>query len=206
MSDPWCWASKRALQLIRDNCKNCGTALAVYHALTEIDSDNGSTGVVEVSHKGISLRAAFSVRTVLQRLKDLERCGAIKIETPALKAPCKYTLNMIGNGCATFGNGCRTLRTESVNLLHSTNIKKQETRMDGYASCDRTHTAQPQKLSTPDRIGLEKKLEILRRREEELSAEIPDHLDRREHPEKVQALKALKAQRKGLEDQLLANQ
>jgi len=88
----------------------------------------------------------------------------------------------------------------------SNNRNNKETRRDGYASCNRTLTAQPQKLSTPDRIGLEKKLEILRRREGELSAEIPDYLDQREHPEKVQALKALKAQRKALEDQLLANQ
>ncbi len=201
MSDPWCWASKRALQLIRDNCKNPATALSVYHALTEIDSDNGSTGVVEVSHKGISLRAAFSVRTVLQRLKDLERCGAIKIETPALKAPCKYTLHPISNGCATFGNGCRTIRTKSSDLDHSTKDRNKES-----TPPQPPQPQKPQKLSTPDRIGLEKKLEILRRREEDLASEIPDHLDQREHPEKVQELKALKAQRKALEDQLLANQ
>ncbi len=120
---PWAWQDKRVLRKIRkafDSQNAVASALAVYHALTEIASDEAvdefTTTVPHVAH-----RAGLSPRTTGKRIADLARLGVLAVQTPKLKAPSTYALlpfdshspttgngcRTISNGCATTGNGCR---------------------------------------------------------------------------------------------------
>jgi hypothetical protein len=53
--------------------------------------------------------AGTSVANVKRRLADLERIGAVKVVTPALKSPCTYTLLAFGDSNLTIAQSERTL-------------------------------------------------------------------------------------------------
>ncbi|MHC1767931.1 MAG: hypothetical protein AB9869_27270 [Verrucomicrobiia bacterium] len=95
MADPkpiaWCWQDKAALRKIREHVENYGSALAVYCALTVVASDKQSE-VFETTHDWLAHLSGFGWRTVLERLKDLQKLGILEITTPKLKRPSTYRL------------------------------------------------------------------------------------------------------------------
>lgn len=88
---PFCWQDKPTLRKIRELAPSPGSALAVYLALTEIASDKESD-TFQTTHHYIGKVSGFSWRTVLERLKDLQRIGVIEVQTPRMKAPSTYRL------------------------------------------------------------------------------------------------------------------
>ena len=98
----FCWQSKAALRLIREQVPDYGSAIAVYVALSVIASDKESPEF-QTTHQWIESLCGFGNTTVKLRLKELERIGLVKITTPALKAPCPYHLLTIGDKRLTLG-------------------------------------------------------------------------------------------------------
>lgn len=91
---PFCWQPKAARHRIRDRLESVAgvsSGLVVYDSLTEIASDKHSA-VFQSTHAYIAQRSGLSVRTVLQRVKDLAEIGLIRYTVPTLKAPAQYEL------------------------------------------------------------------------------------------------------------------
>jgi hypothetical protein len=87
----FCWQDKATLRRIRENCENYSSALAVYVALTVVASDQESD-TFQTTHDWLGQLSGFGWRTVLERLKDLQRIGVVQISTPKLKIPSTYRL------------------------------------------------------------------------------------------------------------------
>jgi predicted DsbA family dithiol-disulfide isomerase len=87
----WCWAGKAELRKIRQECANYASALAVYHALSEIASDKESDEF-QTTQEWLAQLSGFKARTIRRRLKDLQEIGVVQIQTPKLKAPSTYRL------------------------------------------------------------------------------------------------------------------
>jgi len=190
-SDPWCWQTKGAFRRIREMCMQYGTGIPVYVALTEVDSDHGGSGVVEITHKALAGLAGFSVRTVQERLKDLERIGVIKIERHDPKGACTYILIQIGNGCRPIGN------RSAISLPISRYNKETKKQRNVERDCSDTG------LTTAESIRLEKKLKILNARYVTLRDDLTDRVQQQSHPEMVRELKDIQGQIKDIEDRLL---
>jgi hypothetical protein len=121
---PFAWADKRVLRKIREGVEDYGSALAVYHALTVVASDNQSEEF-QTTQAWLGTLAGLSPRTVQSRVKELARLKVVEISTPALRAPSTYRLLPFGNGCATSGNGCRAFGNRNPFPLPTSEVSKQ---------------------------------------------------------------------------------
>jgi len=121
---PFAWQDKRVLRRIREQCEDPASALAVYHALTVVASDKQAESF-QTTHAWLAALAGFSERTVRARVHDLERIGAVAVETPPLRAPSTYRLLPFGNGCPTSGNGCRAFGNREAPALPPSEEKKK---------------------------------------------------------------------------------
>lgn len=91
---PFCWQAKAALRRIRAAFDRSGTvssALLTYGALTEFSSDFVSE-TFSVTHADIVAKCGLSLRTVQQRLVELQEIGLIEITTPDYRAPSTFRL------------------------------------------------------------------------------------------------------------------
>jgi hypothetical protein len=137
---PFAWQDKRVLRHIREQCEDPASALAVYHALTVVASDKQAESF-QTTHAWLAALAGFSERTVRARVHDLERIGAVAVETPPLRAPSTYRLLPFGNGCPTSGNGCRAFGNREAPPLPPSEEKKK--RIGGSASRPATSKFSP---------------------------------------------------------------
>jgi hypothetical protein len=91
---PFCWISRRALELIREQCDQenaVSSAIAVYVALAEKASRQGAEEF-SAPHGLLMSMSGLSRRTVQRRLQDLVECGLLEIETPARKMASTFRL------------------------------------------------------------------------------------------------------------------
>lgn len=190
-SVPFAWQDKRMLRRIREQIEDYGSALAVYGALTVAGSDKAAE-VFQTTHAWLAQMSGFGERTVRSRLSELVKIGAVHVTTPALRGPCTYRLLPFGNDSQTNGNQCRAFGKVSPLPLPGSEEKKK----------GRVH-AKPLKLSVPDRIGLEKKLGILKDRENALRGDTSEQWQRDENPQKLDDLRAVRGQIEDLQNQLL---
>lgn len=121
---PFAWQDKRALRRIREQCPDPGTALAVYHALTEVASDFASEEF-NTTHAYLAGKSGFSARTVRNRLADLVQLKVVTVKTPRLKAPSTYRLLPFDAEAPATGNGCRTLGNGKASALPSSEETKE---------------------------------------------------------------------------------
>jgi hypothetical protein len=73
----WCWYHRSTLQLIRDNVPDIASGLVVYVALTELLVECKSNPF-QATQNAIAIRCGLSVRTVRNRLAELESIGVIR--------------------------------------------------------------------------------------------------------------------------------
>jgi len=112
---PFCWQSKAVRRQIRDAfdaSNNVATALGVYDALTEIASD-AQAETFTTAHAWIASKCGVSQRTVQRLLKEFAAIGIVAVETPALRAPSRFTLLPFGNRGVTQCNPGVALRHSS---------------------------------------------------------------------------------------------
>jgi hypothetical protein len=92
---PWFWITKAAVEKIREDCEDTRSTLGIYVALCEIASDERSESFIASMDK-IAAKSCLTRRTVIDRLKDLERIGVIRIyrsaTTANFRVPSQYTL------------------------------------------------------------------------------------------------------------------
>lgn len=129
---PFCWQDKRTLRKIREQCPRYVSALAVYHALTEVASDKQSDEFT-TTHDWLAQLCGYGRRTVLRRLPDLERIGVVQISTPAMKAPCTYRLRRTPLRCAT-----KSQRCDSESTLQSHTSEEREEKIPPTAMKERS--------------------------------------------------------------------
>lgn len=141
--------------------------------------------------------SGFSERTVRSRVKDMERIGIIEVTTPPLKAPSLYRLLPFGNDCRTSGNGCRAFGSGEGQSVAGIRRNKE------------SKTGKPEKpqkngkpLGTAERISLEKRLQRLRREEQELAHDLSDLVQRECQPDKVARLAEVRQSVEEVERQL----
>jgi DNA-binding HxlR family transcriptional regulator len=146
---PFCWQDKRVLRRIREQCQDAGSAISVYNALTEIDSDTGGKGVFTTTHGWIAKLSGTSDRTVRRRLDELEQAGIVKVTTPPLRAPCTYELLAFGNDGRTMGHNGRTFGHETSTPWPTSEVKKERS----------TEATKP--LSPTERISADRQVKEL---------------------------------------------
>lgn len=91
---PFCWASKDALNLIRNSCEQCGSALLVYQALYECASNAGQEEF-DTTHVYLAGLCGLTEKTVRVRLRELEDIGLVNIqpnESNGFRRPSTFTL------------------------------------------------------------------------------------------------------------------
>lgn len=106
---PWCWQSKTARRLIRERFgqdPSLGLVLAIYDALTEIASDQG-TEEPTTTHAWISHISGFSIPTIKRRMDELEKEGFVRTvrNTAGGKGPSTYHLLAICDNGAVAADG-----------------------------------------------------------------------------------------------------
>lgn len=142
--EAFCWQSKAARQKIRedfDGTNNVLSALAVYDGLSEIASDKQSAEFI-TTIAWVAGKTGASRRTVQSRVKELAQSGLIEVTTPTLRAPSKYRLIPIGNGCTTSGNSCAAIGNGNQKPLHTLEEDK-ESKNGSMASPPARKSAKP---------------------------------------------------------------
>jgi len=113
---PFCWQEKHVLRTIREMFEqtgNAGSALLVYHALTEIASDKQSD-VFVTTCACIGQRAGLSARTVNRIIPVFERLGIIGIKRNKINGvngPSTYTVVRDAKPLRTVVTPCRRVAT-----------------------------------------------------------------------------------------------
>jgi DNA-binding IscR family transcriptional regulator len=113
---PFCWQEKHVLRTIRDMFEatgNVGSALLVYHALTEIASDK-QTDTFVTTCAYIGQRAGLSARTVNRILPTLENLDIITIQRNKIcgvNAPSTYTIIRGAKPIQAVASPCRHAAT-----------------------------------------------------------------------------------------------
>lgn len=117
MSVAFLWCDKVIMRRIRERLEDSASAICTYVALCEIASDEAKEEFT-ATQAHIAAKAGLGVRTAAKRLQDLEGLGVIKMHTPELKAPSRFTLlSSLGNGCRTIGSECRAIGNRVRNQL-----------------------------------------------------------------------------------------
>jgi len=92
---PFCWQNKETLRGIReslDACTNLPSILGVYHALTEIASNEQSNQFTTTQSHIAQLAGGISTKTVGRCLKELRALEIISTELSRLKGPLRFDL------------------------------------------------------------------------------------------------------------------
>ena len=157
-TEPFAWFHKAILRRIRSEVEDCGSAMLVYHALCEAASDDQRDEGLKLTQKRITQLCGLSIRTVRNRLEDLERIGAIRrepqVEGPrvadafTLLDPSGNDCRSMGKGCPSTGNGFRSTGNATANPL-PVPIQGEETRNQN------PRRPSPRSLGTANRIALE---------------------------------------------------
>ncbi len=119
------WCDKAIMRRIRERLEDSASALGVYVALCEIASDEAKQEFT-TTQAHIAAKAGLGVRTVGKRLQDLDGLGVIKMHTPELKVPSRFTLlSPSGNGCRTIGTECGAFRNRVRNQMQTVEEREE---------------------------------------------------------------------------------
>ena len=177
---PFAWQDKRVLKKIREEFEDYGSALLTYLALSVAASDKQSEEF-QTTHSWLGTLAGLSEKTVRLRLRELQRIGAVRITTPALRAPCTYRLLPFGTDNRTNGNHYRTFGNSGAPPLPGSEESKN---LKGG----------PKKvLGQSEKITIEKQLTELRKKRDQLREDTSEPWQRKEYPERLEKLKAVEA-------------
>jgi len=142
------WADKAVTRRIREQIPDVASALAVYHALAELASDNQAE-TFTATQAAIASKSGFKIRTVGSRLADLVRIRVIEMQVPEIRSAARFTLlDASGNGCRAIGNKRGAIRDRPPASV-AESILREESRINGRP------------LGTAERIGLEKQSECI---------------------------------------------
>jgi hypothetical protein len=133
---PFCWQAKEALRRIRGwfDESNVASALAVYLALSEAESNAGAAGPFVATQSDIAKRAGVGQRTARTIFVGLQACQLLKVtanfhDGGQFRAPSTYELLRSapsGNGCHTIGNNFLTCGNERLRRQLPGNTRKRE--------------------------------------------------------------------------------
>lgn len=113
---PFCWQSKGALRLLRDAhdaTNDVTTALAVYVALTECASNEGSE-TFTAAHAWIARLSGVSPTTIKRHLKTFAEVGLIAVDAPKLRAPACFHLLPVRQPTANDGQPLASVSQREV--------------------------------------------------------------------------------------------
>jgi hypothetical protein len=119
------WQEKTVLRLIRESCPNYASALGVYSALTIVASDKQSDQFT-TTHDWLGQLSGFKRRTVLDRLKELQRLGIVAITTPKMKAPSTYMLLRPALNAQRYAINAQGCARDGGRPLHTSEQSKEE--------------------------------------------------------------------------------
>jgi hypothetical protein len=183
---PFVWIEAKQLPKLRASFKDShhtSTALAVYLSLAELANEARSREFT-ATECAISERAGLSKAPVHRRLQDLEAKGFISITRTAFCGPSKYYITPLDQIDTTLDQSDLAV-TQSDTTLDQSDTTRYINLSHPIYKEDRKKGDQPKKLTTPDRIGLEKAVNILEAQIKTLEDETYYADDRKEHPEKV---------------------
>jgi hypothetical protein len=123
---PFCWQNKETLRGIReslDACANLPSILGVYHALTEIASNEQSNQFTATQSHIAQLAGGICTKTVGRCLKELRELEIISTELSRLRGPLKFDLLRDGTWIPNDGTLCpndRTVRGSQLSVSRRT--------------------------------------------------------------------------------------
>lgn len=128
---PFCWQSKAALRLIREQFgedPSLPSALGIYSAITEIASDQGTEEPV-TTHNWIAHISGYSVATVKRRVAELESERFLeKIrQNNGGKGPCMYRLLTIGKDSEPMAHSEPSMAHSELPMAHRLNKVERAT-------------------------------------------------------------------------------
>jgi hypothetical protein len=136
---PFCWQSKETLRGIReslDSCPNLPSILGVYHALTEIASNEQSNQFTATQSHIAQLAGGISTKTVGRCLKELRELEIISTELSRLRGPLKFDLLRDGTWIRNDETLCpndRTVRGSQLSVSRRTLEESSEEMPAGVA-------------------------------------------------------------------------
>ncbi len=123
---PFCWQNKETLRGIReslDACANLPSILGVYHALTEIASNEQSNQFTATQSHIAQLAGGICTKTVGRCLKELRALEIISTELSQLKGPLRFDLLRDGTWSPTDGTlspNDRTVKDSQLSVSRRT--------------------------------------------------------------------------------------
>lgn len=185
---PFFWIPKEGFDRIEQGLERGSAASAklVFVALCLLANRMG----VATFSKPINYLATLASqgrRTVERRLTDLQRLGLVTMEREGRGEAYNFTLATLSRHPATLSRQVTTGTEPQAVALPK---EPKNARTEG-------------KPSIVERIALERKLQILQRRQSELRQSTAEQWQRDEHPERLAELHEVGAKIKALEDQLL---
>lgn len=150
---PFCWQNKETLRGIReslDACANLPSILGVYHALTEIASNEQSNQFTATQSHIAQLAGGICTKTVGRCLKELRELEIISTELSRLRGPLKFDLLRDGTWIpndGTLSPNVRTVRGSQLSVSRRTLEESSEEIPAGVAVKSRKRSqVTPQEL------------------------------------------------------------